>query len=537
MIFEVALKDNLKNKKIIKIDKQMNQKDFIKLLSNKFNCKILSVGTLDNNEFNIDLINWTNNNSTGLGQEFKLDETIRLMCSPKLIEFNKFDKDNIKLSNPYSNPNVFIKIYAHNSYVPTEAQTQLANLKKLSGVKYLIGMPDLHKGKFPVGSVCVSVNNITNTNINTNTNIYPELVGTDIGCSMSLIKTSIKTNKYSPKQLERLAERIDIGKFIFESNQEKQSYLEQFYSNTIDLGKFKSGPVDLSYWDKFESVFDTCENNTNQNNTNQNNTNQNKLTFDLKNLGLKYLDSMGTIGLGNHFVELLQFDKAVSDDFISQYNIDESFYYILVHSGSRGLGEEILQLYQSNQINLTQYKLLHDYAIEWAKHNRWAIAYQFGNYLSTDLSYVLDLTHNWVEQIEINSIQYNIHRKGAAPVIPDLPVVIPGSRGTRTWLVEPNRTTHSLETGYSLSHGAGRKISRLKAQSGMKAKSESDRNICCQGDLDISNIVICQDTNLFYEEAPFAYKDIQAVIDDLEHFNLANPICSFVPVITFKCKK
>jgi release factor H-coupled RctB family protein len=71
----------------------------------------------------------------------------------------------------------------------------------------------------------------------------------------------------------------------------------------------------------------------------------------------------------------------------------------------------------------------------------------------------------------------------------------------------------------------------------MKNKTKSDREICCQGDYDISNIVICQDVNLFYEEAPFAYKDIQAVIDDLEHFQLAIPICSFIPVITFKCKK
>ncbi len=150
---------------------------------------------------------------------------------------------------------------------------------------------------------------------------------------------------------------------------------------------------------------------------------------------------------------------------------------------------------------------------------------------------MLDLTHNWVEQVEINDVLYNIHSKGAAPVIPGLPVVIPGSRGTRTWLVEPDHQFHSLETGYSVSHGAGSKISRLKAQEGMKTKSESDRNICCQGDKDISNIVVCQDINLFYEEAPFAYKDIQAVINDLEYFNLAHPICSFIPVITFKCKK
>lgn len=245
---------------------------------------------------------------------------------------------------------------------------------------------------------------------------------------------------------------------------------------------------------------------------------------------------MGTIGLGNHFVELLTLDKIKSPELVSKYSIDTNYYYILVHSGSRGLGEEILQMFQSNTINLSEYKILHDYAIDWAIHNRWAIATQFGFYVGTELEYIVDLTHNWVETKSIDNIIYSIHRKGAAPAY-NLPIVIPGSRGTRTWFVEPNQQIQSIKTGFSVSHGAGRKISRNKAQERMKNKSVGDRKICCQGDSDISNIVICEDTNLFYEEAPFAYKDIQTVIDDLEHFGLATPICSFIPSITFKCKK
>lgn len=130
---------------------------------------------------------------------------------------------------------------------------------------------------------------------------------------------NINQNKFSPKQLERSAGQIDIGKFVFLNEEEKQNHFKQFYSNTIDLGKFKSNPIDLTYWDNLINNVD-------------------KLSLDLKNLGLKYLDSMGTIGLGNHFVELLQFDKEISNDFVLKYNIDESYYYILVHSGSRGLG-------------------------------------------------------------------------------------------------------------------------------------------------------------------------------------------------------
>lgn len=140
-------------------------------MSNKFNCKILSVGTSNGYEFNIEKINITN-------ILINSNELIQLICSSKLIEFIKSNDNNHLVSD------IFLKIYAHNSYVLTEAQTQLSDLKKLSGVKYLIGMPYLHEGKIPVGSVCVSDSN----------NLYPELVGTDIGCGMSSIKTSIKTN-------------------------------------------------------------------------------------------------------------------------------------------------------------------------------------------------------------------------------------------------------------------------------------------------------------------------------------------------------
>lgn len=501
MIIEVSLKENLKNKKIIKVNDDVNIKEFVKILSNKFNTKIISIGTLDGFKFNLEQ---TQN---------KLDEVIKLVCSPNLIEF-KNNTEQIETKDE-----VFTEIYALNSYIPSEAITQLRELKNLKGVKYLIGMPDLHQGKFPVGSVVITESKY----------IYPELVGPDIGCGMSLIKTQIPTSKYSLKQLEKIADKINIGNFIFNSNYTQQTHWDKFYSNSISVGnKINSGPINSNWFSKYisnidESIFESQ-------------VNKIKIINLIECLSNKYIGSMGTIGLGNHFVELLTLDKIKSPELVSNYLIDSDYYYILVHSGSRGLGEEILQMFQSNTINLREYKILHDFAIDWAIHNRWTIATQFGFYVGTELEYIVDLTHNWVEMKEINNIMYSIHRKGAAPAY-NLPIVIPGSRGTRTWFVEPNQQSQSIKTGFSVSHGAGRKISRNKAQEGMKNKSVGDRKICCQGDSDISNIVICEDTNLFYEEAPFAYKDIQSVIDDLEHFGLATPICSFIPSITFKCKK
>lgn len=501
MIIEVSLKENLKNKKIIKINDDVNNEELVKILSNKFNTKIISIGTLDGFEFNLEQM--TN----------KQDGIIKLVCSPNLIEF----KNNLEQKE--TDNEVFTEIYALNSHIPTEAIIQLMDLQNLKGVKYLIGMPDLHKGKYPVGSVVITEAEY----------IYPELVGPDIGCGMSLIKTQILTSKYSSKQLEKIADKMNIGNFIFNYEYSQQTHLNKFYSNSIMIGnKINSGPIDSNwFWEYItnidESIFKTQ-------------VNKIKIINLIEVLSNKYIGSIGTIGLGNHFVELLTLDKIKSPELVAKYSIDANYYYILVHSGSRGLGEEILQMFQSNKINLMEYKILHDYAVDWAIHNRWSIAIQFGFYIGTELEYVVDLTHNWVETKSIDNITYNIHRKGAAPAY-NLPIVIPGSRGTRTWFVEPNQQIQSLSTGFSVSHGAGRKISRNKAQEGMKNKSVRDREICCQGDSDISNIVICEDTNLFYEEAPFAYKDIQSVIDDLEYFELATPICSFIPSITFKCKK
>lgn len=505
MIFEVSLKENLKNKKIIKINKNITHDEFIKILSNKFNEKIISVGTVDGYKFDITQVNST--------------EVIKLVCSSNHNAFNNVLNDQNNQNNQPEE--IFTKIYAFNSYVPSEVITQLSELKNFEGIKYLIGMPDLHQGRFPVGSVVITDNE----------NIYPELVGPDIGCGMSLIKTQILISKYSSKQLEKIASQMNIGNFIFNPEYTEQTHWDKFYSNIITIENIIiSSPLDSNWFQNYLK-------NTNKNISKYNCEFEHEKIINLiKYLSTKYISSMGTIGLGNHFVELLTLDKIKSSKFVLKYSIDPDYYYILVHSGSRGLGEEILQMYQSNKINLSEYKILHDYAIDWAIHNRWAIATQFGFYVKTNLEYLLDLTHNWVETKQIDSIIYNIHRKGAAPAY-NLPIVIPGSRGTRTWLVEPNQQTQCLNTGFSVSHGAGRKISRNKAQEGMKNKSVKDRDICCQGDKDISNIVICQDTNLFYEEAPFAYKDIQAVIDDLEHFELAIPICSFTPSITFKCKK
>ena len=120
-----------------------------------------------------------------------------------------------------------------------------------------------------------------------------------------------------------------------------------------------------------------------------------------------------------------------------------------------------------------------------------------------------------------------LHRKGAA--LSDAgPVVIPGSRGARSYLVLP--VGDGEHCGFSLAHGAGRKWTRSDAKGRLKERFRP-------ADLtrtDLGSTVICDDRDLLYEEAPQAYKDIDDVIGDLVHAEAARPVAVLSPLITYK---
>lgn len=476
---QLILRENIKCKKIILIKQNTTFNQLINIASQKFNKKILFIATLDKIKYTSEL----------------LSDDIELICSPHNSEYNIENDDYLDKIKNISN--VFIKLYAKDTYVPTDAIKQMHDLSYLPDVKYIIGMPDLHQGKYPVGCAVITQNTI-----------YPMLIGSDIGCGMSFIKTDLLINKLSDKQLVKLSKQIVIGNFDSMNDDDKSYHFEKYFANTININGTIINPID-----KFSNLENIDE---------------------FQDLINKYITSMGTIGAGNHFVEMQKVDKIYSEELATKYNIDDNNYYLTIHSGSRGLGEEILSLYIDNKINIDQYINLHNYGVEWAKHNRNAIGNQFLNFLNTNGTNILDITHNYVEDVVHDFKKYKIHRKGVAPSYPDSPIIIPGSRGSRTYLVLPLKT--DITNGFSVSHGAGRKISRNKAANGMNEKSLADKEYCCKGDHDITNIVICEDAKLFCEEAPFAYKDINTVIDDLVHYGLIQVIASFKPVITYKCR-
>lgn len=307
--------------------------------------------------------------------------------------------------------------------------------------------------------------------------IHPQLVGSDIGCGMGLFALDIAARKL---RLDQLADRLGP--------------LDQPWDGDVP-GVMADAGLDAT-------------------------------TFDA---------SLGSIGGGNHFCEVQAIEEILEPDIATQAGLDRDQAYVLVHSGSRGLGYSILERILSNgQAALDpasdegkSYMDAHDHAVRWAKLNRRIIAERAAAAARADLRPVNDLAHNMVERQGGNDIM--LHRKGAAASDRGL-VPVPGSRGTLSYLVEPLAAMQT-EALASLAHGAGRKYDRASMHGRVRGKKSDvarlERN-------PYGGIVVCGDRGLLVEEAPEAYKNIDRVIADLVEFGLARVVATFRPLVTFK---
>ncbi|MGH8613746.1 MAG: RtcB family protein, partial [Gammaproteobacteria bacterium] len=144
---------------------------------------------------------------------------------------------------------------------------------------------------------------------------------------------------------------------------------------------------------------------------------------------------MGTIGGGNHFAELQKVERVVDQQALTKLGVDPNRLILLVHSGSRGLGEAILrehvERYRGEGLRedsdaAREYLMRHATAMVWATANRALIAHRFAGLLGTVSEMVLDRCHNSVEAMDLEDRRCWLHRKGATPATSG-PVVIPGS--------------------------------------------------------------------------------------------------------------
>lgn len=303
---------------------------------------------------------------------------------------------------------------------------------------------------------------------------YPALVGNDIGCGMALWRTGLSAGKLSADKLEKRLGSIDMPLGDDELPDDAPSYFRQ---------------------------------------------------------------ALGTIGGGNHFAELQQWDEIYQPAWLEQRQITRKELMLLVHSGSRGLGQAILEQHvrEFGHQGLEQgtpqaqgYMQQHQQALEFAVLNRRLIARRMLARWRGEGDCLLDVHHNLVSPCEIDGIAGWLHRKGATPADCG-PVVIPGSRGDYSYLVQPVAATDSL---YSLAHGAGRKWMRGECRERLSGRYTAQQLTRTR----FGSRVVCQDKQLIFQEAPEAYKPIDSIIDALQQAGLIVPIARLTPVLTYKVR-
>ncbi len=366
------------------------------------------------------------------------------------------------------------------NWIEGNAIEQLNQTAMLPGMSETVGMPDLHPGKdTPIGAVFACQGLI-----------YPHLVGNDIGCGMGFWQTKLHKSQCK-----------------LDSWTKKLGALEQDKNQSKNQGEYDEMLANIGL---APSNFDA---------------------------------SLGTIGGGNHFAELQRLQSIVEPSVFEAMDLSKDALYVLVHSGSRGLGEHILRGHQKHFGNGAlkvsskegeNYLQQHNNAVKWAKLNREIIAAKFMTTLATKGRRILDVCHNCVlpatattDKSETTDTSIWLHRKGAAPSDQGA-VMIPGSRGTLSYLVSARgEQTENLAT---LAHGAGRKWKRSECRGKLEGRytKESLKRT------EIGGRVICEDRALLYEEAPQAYKDIDVVVSDLVDAGLIKVVATFAPVITYK---
>jgi tRNA-splicing ligase RtcB len=279
------------------------------------------------------------------------------------------------------------------------------------------------------------------------------------------------------------------------------------------------------------------------------------------------LGQLGTMGSGNHFVELQRIERVFDEQAAAAFGLVPGQLTILIHSGSRGLGHQVCGDYvrqmdgamRRYRIELPDRQLACAPAsspegraylaamaaaanFAWANRQviadavRAAIARVLGSEIAADTRQIYDVAHNVAKVETYRGRELLVHRKGAtrafpagSPEIPERyrsvgqPVFIPGSMGTSSFVLVGEEG--SLERSFgSACHGAGRLMSRTGAKRQIQG-SELRRQLEKRG-----IVVRCPSNAGLAEEAPFAYKDVERVCEVVERAGLARRVAQLIPL-------
>jgi tRNA-splicing ligase RtcB len=430
---------------------------------------------------------------------------------------------------------------------------QIANVATLPGIqKYSMAMPDAHFGYgFPIGGVAAfdAQDGV----------ISPGGVGFDINCGVRIIRTDLEIGEVRPRIKELMNELFNA----IPSGVGSKSRLRVSGSELDDAFTYGARwAVESGYG--VESDIEHCEDGgfidaADPGKVSEKAHKRGKPQF-------------GTLGSGNHFLEIQEVDKIYEPEIAKAYGIREGTITIMVHCGSRGAGHQICTDYlrvmeQASRkygIKLPDKQLAcapansregQDYfkamgaGANYAWANRQVITHwvreTFEKFFGRDaeslgLDLVYDVAHNVakLEEHEIDGVKkpVYVHRKGATRAFPPghhdvntayravgQPVLIPGSMGTPSYILHGAKRAMELTFG-SACHGAGRVMGRAEAK--RKFRGEIlEKQLADQG-----ITVKATHPSMLAEEAPGVYKSSSEVVNVMHDLHVARKVVRVKPI-------
>jgi tRNA-splicing ligase RtcB len=424
-----------------------------------------------------------------------------------------------------------IEIFANEAILRTFDQpvfNQARNTAAIPGVESVALMPDAHSGYgAPIGAV-----------VATSDTIIPMVAGYDISCGMSFLQTSLDKETVRDWRVRR--------------------GVMQAIQRRIALGKEKA--ITRLTKDRFERILREgaagYPEEIRQRLERVNLDSSGDLSPRARQRGI---ETVGSVGSGNHFVELQAVrvhDATMAEVFGVRDGVG-----VMLHTGSRGLGHQVAseflaELQAQGRSSERDRQLVFmpadsdagrryldamGAAANAAIVNRLVILSQVAEVLEEQLGaqthVVYDISHNLIQQEELEGKKRWLHRKGATRAFPaghpgqperwrasGHPIITPGSMGTASHIqVAEAGARASL---YSINHGAGRLLSRGAANRGLK-QADADQWLA---DRDI----LVNTRHVPLDESAAVYKDIGMVIDSIAGAGLARVVASCRPMAVIK---
>jgi tRNA-splicing ligase RtcB len=413
---------------------------------------------------------------------------------------------------------------------------QLQNVATLPGiVEAAIAMPDIHQGYgFPVGGIAATEP--------PDGVVSPGGVGYDINCGVRLLAAPFTADELGERRralMDEFARRVPTGAGragrLKLTAAELDAVLEQGPRWLVEHRGIGT-PDDVAATES-EGRLDGAD--------------PARVSPRARERGA---DQLGTVGSGNHFIELQRVDTILDAETAGAFGLREEQVTILIHSGSRGLGHQVCTDYvrtmdrtlDRHGITLPDRQLscapigsdqgrAYLAAMAGAANFAWAnrhaiadavrrsIAGVVGRDAAAATRQVYDVAHNVAKLEEHGGRTLCVHRKGATRAFPGQPVFIPGSMGTASYVLAGRQGSMERSFG-TVCHGAGRRMSRTAAKKQVEG-ADLRRELEAQG-----IAVRAASSRGLAEEAPLAYKDVDAVVRGVERAGLAGRVARLRPI-------